>query len=79
MGTDGQENSSTGWPHRAARSRKHKLYGCEGKLSCRDCWTGIANMQTCLEVDDGVAVCGHLVVAGDAESQLGNNGQLDSC
>lgn len=79
MGTDGQENSSTGWPCRAALSSKHKLYTCGGRLSCRDCRTGITNMWTCLEEDDGAAECDHLAVAGDAESQLGDDGQLDSC
>lgn len=79
MGTDGQENSSTGWPRRAAHSSKHKLYRCGGKLLCRDYRTSIVNMWTCLEVDDGVAKCDHLAVAGDAASQLGDDGQLDSC
>lgn len=79
MGTDGQENSSTGWPRCAAHSSEHKLYRYEGKLSCRDCWTGIGDMWTCLEADDGGAMCIHLGVGGDAESQLRDNGQLDSC
>lgn len=79
MGTDGQENSSTGWPGNAARSSKHKLYRCDGKQSCGDCRTGTANVRTCWETDDGAAGCDRLAVAGDAESRLGDDGQLDSC
>lgn len=79
MGTDGQENSSTGWPRRAARSSKHKLFRCGGKLSCRECRPGITGMRTRSEAEDGAAKCDHLVVAGDPVSQLGDDGQLDSC
>lgn len=68
MGTDGQENGSTGWPRCAAHLGNNKLHRCEGKLSCRECWTGITNMQTRMESGDGAAKCDHLVMAGDAVS-----------
>lgn len=47
---------------------------CGGKLSCRECRTGITNMWTHLEVDNGVAKYDHFVVAGDAESQPSDDG-----
>lgn len=63
----------------------HAVQLVQANINCIDveenCHAGTAGLAlpTCLEADDGVAKCDHLAVAGDAESQLRDDGELDSC